>query len=327
MATFYYLADSPRDSWDAVQVAHPVLPSQRSGRLGNQLYASLESTGSDPAVPLSSRCATFPLEASVDISPLRGYPRLQVGVPGGPWHSLPPTGHQRGFHASGNEVFQPRDWELGVPEPNIQGPLLEQSEIPSRHQGQGTWLDEQQSWLDWADISFPQAGQTPSEDSGHEVNLDVALSSADDAILNLDSTAYADHMDRARWGSDPAFAASAFTPPADQLSEREVSSIWTEYVMTSLKPAVNLLGTNIPANQLLIVGNNSHDLDFDDAGPQDTAAGRIFPGFFSGSNRHKHIDGLTSRPPIAQKVPPRPFRAGRKRPMPPRMERRWGSSS
>jgi hypothetical protein len=82
----------------------------------------------------------------------------------------------------------------------------------------------------------PQAGSSIDNDSGDEINLNLALYTADQAIPDyLDSSLYADDLEQGRWGSDPGFAANKFVPPADQLSERGVTSIWKEYVVTSLK--------------------------------------------------------------------------------------------
>lgn len=317
-----YLEAGRRVSWDAVQVAHPVINTQRSGRLGNQLYASLESAGRDPTVPLPSHCVTFPLEASVNTSSVRGHPRLQAVVPDEPWLTPLSTGHQRGFHAGGNEEFQPRDWELGVSDISRSIPA-EQSNESAQH----TWLDQQESWLDWAEISFPQAGQLSSDQPEEEFNLNVALSGADPAIPDLDSTLYSAHQEQARWGSDPAFKNEVFTPPSDQLSETEVTSIWKDYVVVSLKPVVNMLGYNMPVNQPLIVGNNEHDVEFNAAEPHNIAVAHTLPISFSDSKRLKHIDDFTPPTAIAQREPLPPFPAGRKRPMPPRIERISGYCS
>ena len=171
-----------------------------------------------------------------------------------------PPGHPQGFHAMAKEnrddTFRPRKSD---------GPATALSSVAQRdmrpgQRGQLGWLDEQRSWLEWADISFPEAGKSPGEEPGEdEINLDIALSVADQAIPDLDSTPYEDDMEPARWGSDPAFTTSKYVPRADQLSEGEVTSIWTDYISTSLKPFVHVLGAKTPPNQPLIVGNHNDE--------------------------------------------------------------------
>lgn len=241
-----------------------MLPSQATEeRPANRRYSALECAGRFPTVPHPSDCVTFHLEEPDDIGPPRGHPFLQRCLPDSPWHTRPPPVQQHGFHAvrkeNRDEAFQPRNYEAAA----IVRRGVVQSERHSVQHEQWPWLDQQQSWLDWAEISLPQAGSSIDNDSGDEINLNLALSTADQAIPDLDSSLYADDLEQGRWGSDPVFAANKFVPPADQLSERGVTSIWKEYVVTSLKPLVNVLGLNQYANQLLIVGNHNVDLGFD----------------------------------------------------------------
>jgi hypothetical protein len=294
---------------------------------------TLELAGCEPAVPLprpARNNVTFPLKAHVDIPFHRGHPRAQETVPGDPWEMRGPTYHQHGLHAVAkeniNDPCQPRDGEeASALEPSS----VARGEMPSsRRREQLAWLDEQRSWLEWADISLPKDGKPPKEESEGEANLDVALSAADQAVPDLDSAPYADDLEPARWGSDPAFSSSKFVPKTDQLSEREVTSIWEEYVATSLKPFANVLGSPIPPNQLLIVGNHYADLGFPEV---ESATGRIRWAPLPDTKGPKSIQGAedvdSSMPPpstVVRRGPLQPFRGGRKKPMPPRM-RPFGS--
>lgn len=307
------------------------IPSQRAEM---RATSTLELTGRDPAVPLSgpAQNATFPLKAHVDIPFHRGHPRGQETVPGDPRESRGPTCHQPRLHVVAkentciNEPCRPQGWEeASALEPSS----VAQSQMPtSRQREQSTWLDEQRSWLEWADISLPKDGTPPKEEFEGEANLDVALSAADQAVPDLVSEPYTDDLEPARWGSDPAFSSSKFVPKADQLSEREVTSIWEEYVATSLKPFANVLGSPIPPNQLLIVGNHNADLGFPEV---ESATGRIRWTPLVDTKRPKSVQSArgvdSSMPPpatVVRRGPLQPFRGGRKKPMPPRI-RPFGS--
>ena len=315
----FHAAATRRDSRDFVQNVHPAIPSQR---LANRPYhPALELTGRGPAVPLPlpAQNVTFPLEAHVDIFFRQGHPRLQTTVPDAPCETRVPPGHHHGFHAVAKEnqddAFQPRSTDGSVTALSS----VAQRDMPGQR-GQLAWLDEQRSWLEWAEISFPEAGRSPSEKPrDHEINLDIALSSADPAIPDLDSALFADDMERARWGSDPAFTTSKYVPPADQLSEGEVTSIWKEYVATSLKPFVDVNGSNTPPNQVLIVGNHNVDLGFREVEAGSTTISRALPTSFSVSKKAKSTLGLQSSPSVVKREPLPPYRGGRKRPMPPRI--------
>ena len=324
MTTSSHPAASRRDLLDSVHVALPVLPSQHTGRLTSHIYAVLEAAGTDPAVPsLPSNHVTFPLEAHVNISSRRGHPRLQESVPDNPWQTPLPSIRGRGTNGVGkmniDEGCQPRSQPRSAIVPRD----VVQAEISSSQQGHWAWLDQQQSWLDWAEISFEKATDSASDESGDEINRNLALSKADQPMPDLESTAYSEDLAQARcqWGSDPAFTANNFIPPATQLSETEVTSIWNEYVIASLKPVVNALSANPPANHPLIVGN--HDLDIDDV---ESASSRISGSlpipFAADTNRPRNPENVNSSVTTGKRPPPPPFRGGRKRPMPPRV-RPW----
>ncbi|KIN07170.1 hypothetical protein OIDMADRAFT_47076 [Oidiodendron maius Zn] len=323
MTTSSYPAASRRDLLDSVHAALPLLPSQHTGRLASHIYAVLEAAGSDPAVPsLPSRHVTFPLEAHVNISSRRDHPCLQESVPDNPWQTHLPSIRGRGTHGVGkmniDEGCQPRS----RPHSAIAPRDVVQAGISSSQQGQHwAWLDQQQSWLDWAEISFEKAADSSSDESGDEINRNLALSKADQPMPDLESTAYSEDLAQARyqWGSDPAFTANNFIPPAAQLSETEITSIWNEYVISSLKP-VNALSANPPANHPLIVGN--HDLDIDDVESASSRISGSLPSPVADTNRPRNPENVNSSVTTGKRQPLQPFRGGRKRPMPPRV-RPW----
>lgn len=310
---------------DTVHVALPVLPSQHTGRLASHIYAMLEAAGSDPAVPsLPSHHVTFPLEAHVNISSRRGHPRWQESVPVNPWQTHLPSIRGRGTHGVGkmniDEGGQPRSRPRSAIDPRD----VVQAEISSSQQGHLAWLDQQQSWLDWAEISFEKATDSSSDESGDEINRNQALSKADQPMPDLDSTAYSEDLaeTRCQWGSDPAFTANNFIPPAAQLSETEVTSIWNEYAIASLKPVVNALSANLPANHPLIVGNHDLDIDLCDVESASSRISGSLPSPYADTNRPRNPENVNSSVTTGKRQPLRPFRGGRKRPMPPRV-RPW----
>jgi hypothetical protein len=292
----------------------PCCPRCNTRRLANHLYAVLETAGNDPALPssLPSQRVTFPLEAHGDISHHRDHPCLQEAVPDDPWRTETPSIHEHGSLVGKKDIdkaFQSRNWERSAIELRD---VAAEREIPAKQQQRSSWLDQQQSWLDWAEISFARSSASSSDGSEDELNINVALQTADQPMPDLDSTAYLVH---ARWGSDPAFTADNFMPPVTQLSETEVTGIWKEYVAASLKPVFNVLGANPPENQLLIVGN--HDRDHE----QDEVRKHI-RSFQSSNVDSSQAESLSFPFTATERKPLRPFRGGRKKPMPPRV-RPW----
>lgn len=314
---------------------HSAIPSQASEDRTSDPY-SVGAWGRGLAVSSSwpAKNVTFPLEAHVDIVFRREAPRLQDSVPGGPCGTCGPAYQQHGFGAVGKEnigeAFGPRDCDHFISQPGHSH--VPQREMPSGQSGQLAWLDNQQSWLDWADISLdplPPDGkplEVAEGTSGGGIDLDIALDGADQAVPDLESEPYSADIEQARWGSDPAFRKGEFVPRGDQLSEREVASIWEGYVATSLKPFVNVRGSSISPRQVIIVGHHPSDAaGFHGIKPPPGGTRRSLPAPVPGSMHPKRIenDNITSTSTSTIAVPRRgplpPFRGGRKRPMPPRI--------
>ncbi|KIM96779.1 hypothetical protein OIDMADRAFT_32694 [Oidiodendron maius Zn] len=255
MPNFHHMPTSCEASRGSVQRVQPV-PTQQRGTVGRNNNHTLEYPEFDPAILLSAQDATLLLQSPIGPSTHASqHPAPSVIL------QTPPAAYAQDIfqttgHCDIGDLFCPQEGKI----PKVVIGDYPQIRVPLSRHPSLLWRDQEQSWLEWGETSavllYPrsrEASQMSCDQFGDKSSLNLAVGKPttnlenDACIFNSDDTL------QAQWGSDPAFSASYFVPPPDQLTEAEVSIIWKEYFMTSLKPRVSFVRTDVAANQQQVI--------------------------------------------------------------------------
>ena len=313
MATFYHLPARCGASRGTAQRVKPI-PAQQMGSVAYGSRYSLDSPEFDPATLLSTRYIALPLQSSTGLSAHAG----QHPAPSVVLHA-PPASYRQGLfhtteHGDIDATFQPQEGK--IPEVGIEDHL--QVHVPlSRHPSLPR-QEQEESWLEWGETSFPavlshprsrEASKMPRDQFGDKVSLNLA---AGKPTTNLENDAQVFNSDdtlQAQWGSDPAFTARYFVPPLNQLTELEVSIIWKEYIPTIFKPLDNFLGTDVAENQQQIIHSYNGGIGIHEVESLTGATlTRSTPSTSLDSIRSTTLQDLTLPPAIPHRKPFRRYR-------------------